>query len=109
MAALLPLVFLLIAYIPPTMWLQYLAMPVPFIAIALAYPLLALDREPRDRKRQQILVRVSGTWGLWPARGAAAISVLAYPSVLSRAVFVLVPEKWEPVRVHRVSRELAGR
>ncbi len=104
--ALLPLVFLLIAYIPPTMWLQYLAVPVPFLAIALAYPLLALDRRPEGRKGTH-----ESSYGVahlthLAALGAAAISVLAYPSVLSRAVFVLVPEKWEPVRVHRVSREL---
>ncbi|MHC4520694.1 MAG: hypothetical protein ACYTAS_19050, partial [Planctomycetota bacterium] len=39
LAAVLPVVFFVIAYIPPTMWHQYLAMPVPFLVIALAYPL----------------------------------------------------------------------
>lgn len=97
-AALLPLLFLVTAYIPPTMWLQYLAIPVPFIAIALAYPLLAMGRsKPAGR-----VVHV-GTLAL---SGAALLCVLANPMVLSRVVFVLVPEKWEPIRVHRLSQEL---
>jgi len=39
--------------------------------------------------------------------GATLLSVVAYPVVLSRIVFVLVPEKWAPVALHRLSRELA--
>jgi hypothetical protein len=104
--ALLPPVFLLIAYIPPTMWLQYMAAPVPFIVIALAYPLLALDRRTEKRANESKSARSPVRIGPLAAFAAAGISILAYPSVLSRAVFVLVPEKWEPVRVHRVSREL---
>jgi hypothetical protein len=93
-AALLPLVFVVIAYVPPTMWLQYLAMPVPFLVIALAYPLRALGRGNFAGPKIVLL-------------GAALLCVLVYPEVLSRAVFVLVPEKWEPVRFHRLSRDLA--
>ncbi len=92
--ALLPLVFLLIAYIPPTMWLQYLAMPVPFIAVALAYPLLALRRHG------------SRPIGLLVLPAAAVLSILAYPVVLSRAIFALIPEKWEPVRLHEMSQDM---
>lgn len=105
-AALLPPVFLLIAYIPPTIWLQYMAAPVPFIAIALAYPLLALDRRTEKRRNESKSARSPVRIGPLAAFAAAGISILAYPSVLSRAVFLLVPEKWEPVRVHRISREL---
>ncbi|MHC4071895.1 MAG: hypothetical protein ACYTGS_07685, partial [Planctomycetota bacterium] len=38
LAALLPMVFFVIALIPPTMWRQYLAIPVPFMVISLALP-----------------------------------------------------------------------
>lgn len=102
--ALLPAAFLLIAYIPPTMWLQYLGAPVPFIVLALAYPLLALSRRLQERARES---KSSFNVGTLAVLGAATISILACPSILSRAVFVLIPEKWEPVRVHRVSQELA--
>lgn len=99
--ALLPLVFLVIAYIPPTMWLQYLAMPVPFITIALAYPLLALRRQesPHGIGRQV---------GMLALPAAALLSIVAYPIVLSRTVFALVPEKWEPIRLHGMSRDMTG-
>jgi hypothetical protein len=108
LAALLPLVFLLIAYIPPTMWHQYLAMPVPFLAIAFAYPLLALRRaeEPQTARTS------AGGWGrrvgALALPVAAGLCVLLYSSVLSRGIFALVPEKWEPVRLHGVSREMTG-
>ncbi|MEN6336150.1 MAG: hypothetical protein ABFE01_17995 [Phycisphaerales bacterium] len=97
-AALLPPAFLAIAYIPPTMWLQYLAMPVPFLAIALAYPLLALSRGNSAGRNAH-----TGTVVLW---GGALVGVLANPAVLSRTIFAIVPEKWEPIRVHDLSREL---
>ncbi|HSV98941.1 MAG TPA: hypothetical protein VLI39_02125 [Sedimentisphaerales bacterium] len=97
-AALLPVLFLVIAYIPPTMWLQYLAIPVPFIVIALAYPLLALARSRSTGRTAHV--------GPLALSGAALLCVLANPVVLSRVVFVLVPEKWEPIRVHRLSQEL---
>ena len=100
-AALLPLVFLVIAYIPPTMWLQYLAMPVPFLAIALAYPLLALRRQepPHGSPADSAML----------ALPVAAVSVDLRVSgrAVPSDVFALVPEKWEPVRLHRVSRDLA--
>ncbi len=98
-AALLPLVFILIAYIPPTMWLQYLAVPVPFIAIALAYPLAAIRRHGSSHD----LARRVTTFAV-PA--AAVVTVLLGSASLSRSAFLLVPEKWEPIRVHRVSRTL---
>ncbi len=98
-AALLPLVFIVIAYIPPTMWLQYLAIPVPFLTVAFAYPLLALRR----RASGHDLGRRVATFAL-PV--AAVLSVLVYPVPLSRAVFALVPGKWEPVKVHAVARTL---
>lgn len=106
-AAVLPLVFLLIIYIPPTMWIQYLAMPVPFLAIAFAYPLLALRRRAEDLKADRASWRGFGRHVVtFALPGAALLCVLIYPAVLSRAIFALVPEKWEPVRLHGVSREM---
>lgn len=101
LAALLPLVFLAIAYVPPTMWLQYLAMPVPFITIAFVYPLLALRRQASARDLGK---RV----GAFAMPVAALLSVVMGPTVLSRTVFVLIPEKWEPIRLHKISRAAMG-
>jgi hypothetical protein len=104
--AVLPLVFLLIAYIPPTMWLQYLAMPVPFLTIAFAYPLLALGRQSgRSRTDSGNSPRLHVPMGAMAVSGAALLCVLAYSAVLSRTLLVLVPDKWEPIRLHRMMRE----
>jgi len=95
--ALLPLVFVVIAYIPPTMWLQYLAIPVPFVVAAFAYPLLALQRQAASDSLAKRMMAFA-----MPA--AALVSVLAGWTVLLRTVFVLLPEKWEPMKVHEASR-----
>jgi hypothetical protein len=100
-AALLPLVFLVIAYIPPTMWHQYLAVPVPFIAIAFVYPLLALRRFAEQAGGQGRYRVVCYAVGI-----GSGLSIIAYPAVLERAVFSLVPERWVPVEVHRLSRTM---
>jgi hypothetical protein len=103
LAALLPLLLFAIAYIPPTMWHQYLAVPVPFIGIAVAYPLVALRRcadESKNRRRYRL------TCGLVGA--AAIVSILIYHVVLYRCLFLAVPEKWTPIEFHKVSVKIAA-
>ena len=102
--ALLPVVFFVVAYIPPTMWQQYLAVPVPFIVIALAYPLAALRRGAEKPEGQGRYKLAAGLVGI----GVVA-AVLAYPVVLYRGLAVLVPENWMPIGVHRISREIAAK
>jgi hypothetical protein len=97
-AALLPLVFFVIAYIPPTMWHQYLAVPVPFLAIALAYPLVALRRHAGEFKNGHWYGLTCGLMG-----AAALVAVLAYPLVLDRCLFLVVPERWTPLELHQMS------
>ena len=102
-AALLPLLFLVIAYIPPTMWQQYLAMPVPFAVFAFAYPWLALRRraeKPESKNRHTISCCLVGV--------AAVTAILAYPVVLCRCLFLAVPERWTPIESHRLSVKIAS-
>ncbi len=102
-AVLLPLIFLVIAYVPPTMWQQYLAMPVPFIVLAFAYPLLALCRraeESRGKGQHKAAFYVVGA--------AAMVAIVAYPVVLYRGLFLAMPERWTPMEVHRTSGKIAG-
>ena len=103
-AALLPIVFLIIAYIPPTMWQQYMAMPVPFIVIGFAYPLKALlqgAQKPEGRARY--------TLAAWLVGIGAIVTVIASPVILYRSLAVLVPENWTPIQLHKTSREIAAR
>jgi 4-amino-4-deoxy-L-arabinose transferase-like glycosyltransferase len=102
-AVLLVLLFFAIAYIPPTMWHQYLAVPVPFLAIALAYPLVALRRYAEEAKNRG---RYRLTCGLVGA--AAVIAVLAYSVVLDRCLFLAIPEQWTPVEFHKTSIKIAA-
>ena len=93
--ALLPLLFFVIAYIPPTMWHQYLAVPVPFIAIAMAYPLVALRRHAEESGNGRSYRLTCGLLG-----AAAIVAVLACRPVLDRCLFLAVPERWTPTEFH---------
>jgi hypothetical protein len=99
LAALLPLTFFIIALIPPTMWRQYLAMPVPFLIISFALPLLYL-RKLAD-KHFKIAAGLVGVCVL--------VAVTCYPIVLHRTAIVLVPERWVPIEIHKISKDIAER
>lgn len=104
LAVLLPLVFFIIALIPPTMWKQYLAMPAPFLVISFAYPLLYIRKltdTPRHNKHFQI-ARVL-------IAACALVSVSLYPVVLRRIPKLTRPQNWVPIRLHRISQDIAER
>jgi hypothetical protein len=104
LAALLPIVFLLIAYIPPTMWRQYLAVPVPFIVIALAHPLAhlrtATDKKTNGKQRPTASYLVGA---------AALLALLAYPVVWGHSTALLTPGKWTPILLHKTSADIADK
>jgi len=104
LVVLLPVVFFVVALIPPTIWRQYLAIPVPFLVIALAFPLSYLRRlsDKGNISRQFKIASVSMGVG-------ALLAILAYPFVLFRTPIALVPEKWVPIDLHRVSEDIVGR
>ena len=104
LAALLPVVFFAIALIPPTMWQQYLGVPVPFLAISLAFPLSVLRKlggKAGVGKHFRIAAALTGL--------SAGVAVLSYPQVLHRTPFALVPERWAPTEMHKVSQDIAGK
>ena len=97
LAALLPVIFFIIAFVPPTMWRQYLAMPVPFLLISFALPLLYL-RKLAD-KHFKIAAGLVGVCVL--------VAVTFYPVVMHRTVIILVPERWVPIEIHKISENIA--
>jgi hypothetical protein len=104
LAALLPVIFFAIALIPPTMWQQYLGVPVPFLVISLAFPLACLRRlgdKASARRHFQIAAAFTAL--------CAVIAVLSYPQVLYRTPFALVPERWAPIEMHKLSQDIAGK
>ncbi len=102
LAVLLVLVFFIIALIPPTMWKQYLAMPVPFIVISFAFPLLYLRKLNSDTgpNKHFKLARALVV--------ACAVATLAsYPLVLHRVPKLFDLQSWTPIRLHRISQDIA--
>ena len=102
LAALLVLAFFVIALIPPTMWRQYLAVPVPFVVICFAYPLLyirELANKVRDNKHFKIAAVIVSV--------CVVVAVISYPVVLYRTVILFYPEGWTPIQVHKISRDIA--
>ncbi|MHC4543418.1 MAG: hypothetical protein ACYTDW_05330 [Planctomycetota bacterium] len=101
-AALLVLAFFIIALIPPTMWIQYLAMPVPFIIISFAYLLLYL-RQLADKVKDNKQFKIAGVL----VAVCVVVAVFSYRIVVYRTVMLLVPEGWTPIQVHEISQDIA--
>jgi len=96
--------FVLIAFVPPTMWHQYWAVPVPFLVIVCAYPMAALRQaaeKPDGRRPFHVACAVTFF--------CAALAVLTNLGVLRRLPAVLVPECWTPVMLHQTAAEMADK
>ncbi len=104
LAALLPIVFFVIALVPPTMWRQYFAVPVPFLVIGLALPLSYLRKLPDRTGISRHFKMPAVVTGI-----CALIAAFSYPSVLRGVPAAIVPESWVPLEVHRISQDIAGK
>ncbi len=99
LAAFLALVFFIIAFIPVTMWLQYLAVPVPFLIISFAWPLLYLMKLVN-----QIYFRFAcALIGL-----CAFLAIFLNFFVLFRIPKLFSPRDWTPIQIHNVARDIAS-
>jgi len=101
LAPLLAAAFFVIAYIPPTMWMQYLAMPVPFLAVGFAWPLLYL-RELAGRDGQNKHFKIAAT----AVVVCAIVAAVSYPVAVLRTALLAAPESWTPIQLHRVSEDI---
>jgi hypothetical protein len=95
---LLVLAFLAIAFVVPTTWKQYLAMPVPFIVIGLAYPLLYLRKLADDTHFKMASLVITA---------CVVVTVLSYPIVITRIPRLFNIRNWVPVEVHNISRQIS--
>jgi len=94
--------FVLIAFIPPTMWRQYWAAPVPFMVLCLAIPLRTLSQHRVNHPRlwQTALTALILSTAL--AAGAMTATLLYEPLSLSRS-------QWPPLQIHALARDMAKR
>ncbi len=101
LAALLPLTFFIIALIPPTMWRQYLAMPVPFLIVGAAFPLLYL-RKLSDKTGSNTHFKIAVAL----ITVCVIVAIVWHPVVLYRTPVLLIPERWEPIELHKISKDI---
>jgi hypothetical protein len=94
--------FFAIAYLPPAMWQQYLAIPVPFVVATLAFPLAILCRQAHETGRRRPFRIASCLMAI-----GTGVALLANQGILDRSLVVFVPEQWVPIQLHRISRDLA--
>ncbi len=102
LAVMLVLVFFIIAFIMPAMWTQHLAMPVPFIIISFAFPLLYLrklnsDTSPNKRFKLARMLMIA----------CAATAMVSLPLSLQRVPKLFDLQNWTPLRLHRISEDIA--
>ena len=100
LAGFLILAFFFIALIPPTMWKQYLAMPVPFILISFAYPLLYI-RELADKAKDNKHFKIAAA----VVSACVFVAVLSYP--VDKILVLFYPEGWVPIQLHKISQDIA--
>lgn len=103
LTALLPLVFFIIALIPPTMWRQYFAVPVPFLLAGLAFPFSFIS----DKSLQNKIRRYYKTAVVFIII-CVVVAVVTYPVVLYKTPLVMIPEIWTPIELHRISENIAN-
>ncbi len=96
-------VFVVIVFIPPVMWIQYWAVPVAFIVVALVYPLNYLcDIAAKDVRKNRYLV----TAAILLAIAAGASLYEGLPLAFANVVHMFDRDMWVPVRVHKISEDI---
>jgi len=104
LAALLPLTFFVVALIPPTMWRQYLAVPVPFLLISLAFPLSYLRKLPDKAGMSRHFQIASCIMSV-----CTLVALISYSIVLYRIPIAIIPERWVPIEIHNISEDIAAK
>ncbi|MBN2456008.1 MAG: glycosyltransferase family 39 protein [Sedimentisphaerales bacterium] len=102
--ALIATFYFILAFGLPTIWRQYLAPPVPFIIIALAYPLSFL-RETAAKQGRRLLYIV----GVVLFSMATLVAMAFGPNNLDRIAMLGNSAQWTPMQVHSISKDIAAK
>ncbi|MBN1436199.1 MAG: hypothetical protein JW936_03920 [Sedimentisphaerales bacterium] len=105
LAWILVLLFAIIMIIPPQMWYQYIALPVPFLVIASAWPAAYLIRERKDRTPQKTAKSIiSRLLSPYPALAVVlCIAVLYNPYVIFRLLWLPDYQTWTPIHMRHIA------
>jgi len=101
-------VMIFIMLIPPRFWPQYLAMPIPFVIIAAAWPLAhwtklrSVSPQPQTATlRRRFITPVNALLAV------LLIAMLSNPYILVRLEWLTRPSSWVPLRFHQTAQEFA--
>ena len=104
LAVLLPAAFFVIALGLPTIWKQYLAMPVPFLIIGFAFGLRYLrELNGKEKLSRQFKIAVA------LVAVCVFVAVNSYPIVLKRIPKFFEVKNWTAIELHRISEDIAER
>jgi 4-amino-4-deoxy-L-arabinose transferase-like glycosyltransferase len=92
--------FVVIAFIPPTMWQQYWAAPVPFIVMCLAIPLHRLQQHKTSHSRLWRTAITALILSTALAAWAMTFTLMSEPLSLSRS-------QWPPLQMHALAQDIA--
>lgn len=101
----LAVLFLIIAFIPVTVWPQYLAIPVPFILISFAYAFAYLRAELEAKKHRGLAFRIT----CYAMFCSVLICVWLYPTGIRRALNEFRLANWVPLQVHRIAQDISAK
>lgn len=86
-----------IALIPPTMWIQYWAVPVPFLVAGLAWPLSVLWTAFTRQRR----------WIMGGVIAVTLVLIVCTPLPLIRLTLWPSPAAWPPFHLHKTAQGIA--
>jgi 4-amino-4-deoxy-L-arabinose transferase-like glycosyltransferase len=100
LAVLLPVIAFIVVLTSPTMYRQYFSMPIPFIIICFAYPILYLRR-----LNSAIHFKLVGCL----MAACVFVAVASYPAALFGITVVLKPQTWTALWVHKTSEQISAK
>ncbi len=93
-------VCVIIAFIPPTMWRQYWAIPVPFIIMSLRYPVVTLWQQRKQHRHARI--------ALVALLVCMLVTVLSHVRAIRSEPPTWKPSQWAPMKLHRQAARIAA-
>jgi hypothetical protein len=95
--------FMISVFVPPTMWRQYWAVPIPFILICLAYPFSRLCDTISSNKLKNSYLTTAGTILVLTVVASLYISL---PFSLKSVPGLFDRKAWIPLQLHNISSDI---
>ena len=97
-----------IAYFPPTMWKQYLGIPVVFVIISIAYAMFYLTQINTENIRHGLTRIYTDKIAIFIFIAIAVFTAVKQKPFLKISKIWEI-EKWTPMKVHKISKNIAAK